>query len=345
MTPHDDRSPILGLDYILAGQAQKHVTHNEALRVLDVLVQMSVTSRTVATPPPAPAAGARHIVPDGATGAWAGRAGEVAAFDGGAWAFHAPAPGWSTWVEDEDARATWNGAEWVAAAAAGGGGADLSAIAGLGVNATPTATERLTVAADATRLGHDGADHRVIVDKAAASGTASVVLQTGASARAELGLAGSDDLTVKVSPDGAGWSDALRVPAATAVPEFPQGLTIGGHRAVESGSNANGDWTCFADGTMIVTRADFTIQAANIAFIHGIWTFPRPFVAPPRHASINVPMYLSQWSNPAPRMAISLTGALTPPDATTAMLGCLHMNGATTVTVTQCSCFAVGRWY
>ncbi|MES2335794.1 MAG: hypothetical protein V4551_14090 [Pseudomonadota bacterium] len=37
-----DITTHLLLPYILASQAQKHVTHNEALRLLDAMVQLSV---------------------------------------------------------------------------------------------------------------------------------------------------------------------------------------------------------------------------------------------------------------------------------------------------------------
>lgn len=61
-----DASPILSLPYILPSQAQKHVTHNEALQRLDVLVQPAVLDRDRSAPPVAPAAGARHLVGPGA---------------------------------------------------------------------------------------------------------------------------------------------------------------------------------------------------------------------------------------------------------------------------------------
>lgn len=35
----------LNLPYIAAAQAQKHVTHNEALRALDAIIQLSVLDR------------------------------------------------------------------------------------------------------------------------------------------------------------------------------------------------------------------------------------------------------------------------------------------------------------
>jgi len=49
-----DTSTHLGLPYLLAAQAQKHVTHNEALRLLDAIVQLSVLERTRTAPPQAP---------------------------------------------------------------------------------------------------------------------------------------------------------------------------------------------------------------------------------------------------------------------------------------------------
>ena len=64
-----DTTPNLALPYILASQAQKHVTHNEAIRALDALVQISVKDRDLAAPPGAPAEGDRYIVAAAATGA------------------------------------------------------------------------------------------------------------------------------------------------------------------------------------------------------------------------------------------------------------------------------------
>ena len=67
-----DSTTNLLLPYLMAAQAQKHVTHNEALRLLDGLVQLSVKSQELTAPPPAPADGDRYIVASGATGGWAG---------------------------------------------------------------------------------------------------------------------------------------------------------------------------------------------------------------------------------------------------------------------------------
>jgi len=66
-------SPNLGLPFIEAAQAQKHVTHNEALALLDAFVQTTVASMSATEPPAQPAEGARVVVGAGATGAFAGR--------------------------------------------------------------------------------------------------------------------------------------------------------------------------------------------------------------------------------------------------------------------------------
>jgi hypothetical protein len=67
-----DATTHLLLPFILAAQAQKHVTHNEALRLLGAMVQLAVLDRTRTTPPASPADGDRHIVASGASGVWAG---------------------------------------------------------------------------------------------------------------------------------------------------------------------------------------------------------------------------------------------------------------------------------
>lgn len=116
-----DTTTNLSLPYILAAQAQKHVTHNEAIRALDAIVQLSVLDRDLATPPGAPAEGARYIVGPSPTGAWAGQAGKVAAWQDGAWAPYTPREGFLAWIADEDVAVVWSGAAWVALSVGGGG--------------------------------------------------------------------------------------------------------------------------------------------------------------------------------------------------------------------------------
>jgi len=107
-----DISTHLLLPYILASQAQKHVTHNEALRLLDAMVQLSVLDRDLTAPPASPADGDRYIVAASATGLWAGWDLNVAFWIDGVWLRLVPRPGWLAWIADEATLFVWDGSVW-----------------------------------------------------------------------------------------------------------------------------------------------------------------------------------------------------------------------------------------
>ncbi|GGD14218.1 DUF2793 domain-containing protein [Aureimonas glaciei] len=199
-------TPHLSLPLLAAAQAQKHVTHNEALLALDAFVGAAVRDRGRSAPPEQPADGDRHLVAAEAVGAWAGREGTMAAFQGGAWVFYALKPGMRLFVEDEGRLLVHDGLTWRDA---------LGTVSRLGINATPTAVNRLAVSAPATLLDHQGDDHRLLINKAETADTASLVFQNAYAGKAEIGLAGSDALSVKVSTDGMAWREAMRLDAAT----------------------------------------------------------------------------------------------------------------------------------
>ncbi|MEI9898971.1 MAG: DUF2793 domain-containing protein [Hyphomicrobium sp.] len=117
-----DLTPNLGLPYIMAAQSQKHVTHNEAIRALDAIVQLSVLDRGLGTPPASPAEGARYIVGSSPTGAWSGHAHHVAAYQDGAWMLYTPLEGWIAWIADENIAVVWTGSAWSALTTGEGGG-------------------------------------------------------------------------------------------------------------------------------------------------------------------------------------------------------------------------------
>ena len=112
----------LGLPFLEAAQAQKHVTVNEALRRLDALVQLAVKSRVLATPPSTPTEGDRYIVASGASGAWVGAEGSIASWTDSAWIFFTPDKGWRAWDENAGAFVFYNGASWAVEPGGGGGG-------------------------------------------------------------------------------------------------------------------------------------------------------------------------------------------------------------------------------
>ena len=84
----------LALPYLAAAQAQKHVTHNEALRLIDAMMHLAVEASGATVPPSAPAEGSRYLLGASPSGAWAGKGGMLAIFVDGAWVFAAPSIGW-----------------------------------------------------------------------------------------------------------------------------------------------------------------------------------------------------------------------------------------------------------
>jgi hypothetical protein len=211
-----DTTANLALPYIMAAQAQKHITHNEAIRALDCLVQLSVADRDLGAPPALPVEGARYLVAPAPTAAWAGKGGQIAAFQDATWSFHVPKAGWRCWVADEGLLLVFDGALWRDAAAESLNPASL-----VGVNATADATNRLTVSSAASLFNHAGAGHQIKINKSAAGQTASQLFQSSFSGRAEIGLTGDDNLHVKVSADGTTWREALVITAATGTPRVP----------------------------------------------------------------------------------------------------------------------------
>ena len=215
-----DISPILGLPYLQPSQAQKHVTHNEALQVLDAVTQLVVEAFDAETPPTAVEDGTVYALGAAPNGAWAGHDGDLAIWRNTAWSFIAPLPGWRAWGKAEGDFRVWDGTGWVAVEGA------TQNLDGLGIQTHSDAQNRLAVSAANTLLTHEGAGHRLKINKAGAAETASLVFQSNWTGFAEMGLAGSEDFSIKVSPDGGSWSEALRFDGAT-------GLASGA--AVQSG--------------------------------------------------------------------------------------------------------------
>ena len=104
-----DATTNLLLPYLLASQAQKHVTLNESLRLLDGLVHLSVRGTERTEPPSDPADGDRFLVASGASGEWSGWDGSIAYWVDGVWLRLAPRPGWRVWIEEFDGSANGPG--------------------------------------------------------------------------------------------------------------------------------------------------------------------------------------------------------------------------------------------
>jgi len=106
----------LNLPLLATAQAQKEVTHNEALALVDILLQPVVISAALSVPPAAPAAGQCWIVGASASGSWAGRDGAIAAWTAGGWRFVPPMEGMQVWSLAEGLILRRLGSVWAAGA-------------------------------------------------------------------------------------------------------------------------------------------------------------------------------------------------------------------------------------
>jgi Protein of unknown function (DUF2793) len=268
-------TPNLALPLVAAQQAQKHITVNEALARLDALAQIVVKTITLTSPPPNPQAGERHIVADAPTGLWAGQAQKIAWYDEGSWVFLAPQTGWIAYVIATNQARAWSGTAWVSLMAMPDQNASLRfARLGLGTDSDPV--QRLVVSSAASLFTHDGSDHRMVLNKASAAATSSVLFQNSFSGRAEFGLAGDDDFRVKVSPDGANWINALgidRVSGRVSMPATPvarhAGLVVNGDFSINQRVFSGG---VLAAGVYGFDRWKGGISGANLTVAGGAVT-------------------------------------------------------------------------
>ncbi len=217
-----DQTPNLSLPFIMPAQAQKHVTHNEAIELLDMIVQLTLESTADTAPPTSASEGQAWAVATGATGDWAGQDGMIATWRGGGWLFVTPRDGWQAWVIDVAAIQVLTSGSWVTQGAL----PPLENLPGIGINAASDPTNRLSVSSDATLLNNDGAGHQLKINKAATADTASLLYQSGFAGRAEMGLAGEDNFSIKVTADGSSWTTALSLDAATGHAQFAEVLAL-----------------------------------------------------------------------------------------------------------------------
>lgn len=246
-----DTTTNLEMPFILPAQAQKHVTHNEALLRLDAIVHLTIAAE-LAAPPEEPADGACYLVAAPASGPWAGKEGQIAARQDDAWNFMPPREGWRAWFTSSETFRIFSGGSW----------RDLSAgiegLEQLGINAAPDATNRLALSSPASLFNHAGNGHQVKINKAAAGDTASLLFQTNWTGHAEMGLAGDNAFSIKVS-DGTAWRTGLAVSEAGHVSR-PNQPTVRASRAGTSFSPTAGQESGFT--VLTLNQGGFALGAA-----------------------------------------------------------------------------------
>ncbi|ATN35306.1 hypothetical protein ACO34A_16000 [Rhizobium sp. ACO-34A] len=230
-----DITSNLALPYILPAQAQKHVTHNEALQRLDAIVQLTIAG-SLHEPPAEAEEGDCYWVLTPASGAFSGKGERLAFRQDDAWIFITPKTGWRAFDLTDNSTKIFSAGVWH----------DISMpseaeVSSLGISTSADATNRLSLSSPASLFNHAGGDHRMKVNKAATGDTASLLFQSGWQGKAEMGLAGDDSFSIKVSGDDANWKTALAI--------SPDGVVSMDHRPLARAARSAATLT-IADDTV-----------------------------------------------------------------------------------------------
>lgn len=367
-----DQSPRLSLPLIQPSQAQKHVTHNSALELLDVISQLNVIALNVNIPPGAAVNGDAYAIGAAPQSEWADHGNTIALYSNGGWLFIAPRNGWRLWDQTSQDLYVRKNDAWHPVTV-------LQNAEGVGINTGFDAVNRLSVASSATLLTHEtaGGGHQLKLNKDGATSTASLLFQTGFAGRAEMGTMGNDDFAIKVSGDGSAFVTALSFDSSTgqvsgqAVQQSPDdtaqgrlmradwgygpGNTVGPvsqaggvptGAIIENGQTLDGDYVRFADGTQICSGT-INLNYTDPNRVEAIWTFPMAFSTAP-HSFVGTPDAQSIASNASP--GTDELGAIMYSNLSTTQTQIkLHrISGLTDFDLgdfISCRVTALGRWY
>jgi hypothetical protein len=109
-------TPNIGLPTAPNGSTNISAAYNDAMQVLDALTQLAVEDKDLTVAPTTldTDAGKRWIVATGASGVWAGQAGNIALCTAAdQWRFLPAQEGFKAWVIDEGADYRYTGGAWV----------------------------------------------------------------------------------------------------------------------------------------------------------------------------------------------------------------------------------------
>jgi len=214
---------------LAAAQSQKHVTVNEALRVVDTAMNLNVIRADFTAPPGSPSEGDKYIPFATASGAWTGKENQVAAYINATWVFFVPVEGWRAYNQTTNELLIFDGTNWAAFTPSFGNGtaaapaysfatdtdtgmyrnaANQLGFATGGSQRLLLTNTQITTSTGDVLANNAGSNSQVTVNKNASGDNALVNFQTGFTHHASIGLQGNNDFTLKV---GTGFSIAMVV--------------------------------------------------------------------------------------------------------------------------------------
>ncbi|CAN1507420.1 C1q domain containing protein [Rhabdaerophilaceae bacterium] len=226
-------TPRLALPLLAAGQAQKHVTHNEALLALDAHVHLHVEAISQIAPPSSPVEGQIFGLATNPSGLWSGKGGTVARFQDGAWFYSLPRRGWRATVGNTAIPYLHDGSTWKPLVETG-----LSALTALAIGSAGSPDQRLAIRSANILFEADPAhptepgDIRIKINKTSPGDIASLLFQTGFSGRVEVSYGSSGQFDIRTSSDGATFSSAFAINPVTGVVSLPRQSAF---RAIRTG--------------------------------------------------------------------------------------------------------------
>ncbi len=262
------QTPHLKLPYIMASQAQKHITHNQAIQILDSLIQLSVIDRQQTLPPQAPNNGERYLVAENSVSDWLGQDNKITIWNDNNWIFLEPQKGWQTWVENENRMLIWTGTSWDDMPVSQ---SQINNLELLGINTTADTTNKLSVTSSAILFNNESGNIRTILNKNTASDVASIIFQTNFTGHTEIGLNENNQFKIKTSSDGITWLDAIQINSSSGETEFQQPISLNSNsksnlpnatpagRLIYINDASGGATIAFSDGTNWKRISDNTI--------------------------------------------------------------------------------------
>jgi hypothetical protein len=247
----------LKLPFLMQGQINKDITHNEALILIDAVLNSSLKSLNKFSKPPTNLKeGELILISETSEGNFQNFPSHLAFYNNG-WRFILPKEGFYIWVSDIKRMCVYNGKNFVPALSLNEEEIAPSSeslnqneiklledrikslenmlenfsIKAIGINTQPDyINNKLTVKSDFSLFTSETGDVKINVNKNFPSSTSSFIFQTEWKGKAEFGLVGGNNFILKVSDDGINWIEVFEVNVKDGNINFKQDILKNGEK-------------------------------------------------------------------------------------------------------------------